>query len=98
VSEIDWIEATDYYATVHAGGKSRLLRETLTSLAGTLDPNAFVRVHRSAIVNVHRVVELESHPAGDATAILAGGTRVRVSRTFRSSLLSRLSLQRSSSR
>ena len=98
VTDVDWIEATDYYTTVHAAGKARLLRETLASLAATLDPATFVRVHRSAIVNVDRVIEIKSHPSGDATAILAGGTRVRVSRTFRTSLLSHLSLRRPSSR
>ncbi|MDQ3171648.1 MAG: LytTR family DNA-binding domain-containing protein [Acidobacteriota bacterium] len=91
ISDIDWFEAADYYTTVHTAGKARLLRETITSLASTLDPATFVRVHRSAIVNVTRIVELESHAAGDATAILAGGTRVRVSRTFRASLLASLS-------
>ena len=98
VVDIDWIEATDYYTTVHAAGKSRLLRETLTSLAETLDPATFVRVHRSAIVNVDRVIEIESHPSGDATVTLAGRTRVRVSRTFRTSLLSHVSLRRPSPR
>jgi two-component system, LytTR family, response regulator len=98
VADIDWIEATDYYARVHAGAKSWLIRESLKSLAATLDPGMFVRAHRSAIVNVARVAELTPHPSGDAVAMLTGGDCVRVSRTFRSSLLSRVSLQRSSSR
>ncbi len=98
VTEIDWIEATDYYATVHAAGKSHLIRESLKSLAETLDPSVFVRVHRSAIVNVDRVTSVETQPSGDAVASLRGGSTVRVSRTFRSSLLSRVSLHGSSPR
>jgi two-component system LytT family response regulator len=95
VDDIDWIEATDYYVKVHAAGKSHLLRESLRSLEKTLDSGRFVRVHRSAIVNRDRVAALEAHQSGDAVAVLSSGVRVRVSRTFRSSLLSRGSLHRS---
>lgn len=97
-ADIDWIEATDYYARVHAAGKSYLIRESLKSLAETLDPSTFVRAHRSAIVNVARIAEIAPDPSGDAIATLASGETVRVSRTFRSSLLSRVSLQRPSPR
>ncbi|HYR29073.1 MAG TPA: LytTR family DNA-binding domain-containing protein, partial [Thermoanaerobaculia bacterium] len=59
-ADIDWIEAADYYASIHAGGNTYLLRETLNDLEGRLDPEHFLRVHRSAIVNVDRVREI--HP------------------------------------
>src|SRR5204862_7626557 len=78
--EIDWIEASDYYVTLHAGGKSYLLREPIADLAQALDPNRFVRVHRSAIVNIDRVREVHSLFRGDRTLVLADGTHVRLSR------------------
>jgi len=81
--QIDWIEAADYYATLHAGGKAHLLRETLTELARRLDPARFFRVHRSAIVNLERVVEIHPLFRGDSELVLRDGTRVRLSRTCR---------------
>jgi two-component system LytT family response regulator len=81
--QIDWIEAADYYATLHAGGQAHLLRETLTELAQRLDPARFFRVHRSAIVNLERVVEIHPLFRGDSELVLRDGTRVRLSRTRR---------------
>jgi two-component system, LytTR family, response regulator len=80
---IDWIEAADYYATLHVGGKAHLLRETLTELERRLDPRSFFRVHRSAIVNLERVREIHSLFRGDCELVLRDGTRVRLSRTRR---------------
>ena len=96
VDQVDWIEAADYYARVHAAGKSYLIRESLKSLARTLDSRRFVRAHRSALVNLARIREIEKLPSGDAIAVLEGGHTIRVSRG--SSLLSRVSLHRSSLR
>ena len=84
VDEITWIEAADYYATLHVrGGKAHLLRETLTDLAARLDPRKFCRVHRSAIVNLERVREIHPLFRGDAELVLDDGTRVRLSRARR---------------
>ncbi|HKG92865.1 MAG TPA: LytTR family DNA-binding domain-containing protein [Gemmatimonadaceae bacterium] len=85
VDEIDWIEADDYYAAVHAGRRRHLIRESLGSLEGRLDPARFTRVHRSAIVNLDRVRELRTaeNGAGHATLVLRDGTRVPVSRRRR---------------
>ncbi len=58
VDEIDWIEAADYYSCLHVGTKNLMLRETIKQLAETLDPRKFVRVHRSAIVNIDQVREI----------------------------------------
>jgi two-component system LytT family response regulator len=58
VDEIEWIEAADYCCCLHVGAKSFLLRETIKQLAETLDPERFVRIHRSVIVNVERVQEI----------------------------------------
>ena len=82
-SEIDWIEATDYYVTLHVSGKSYLLREPIASLEKTLDPERFVRVHRSAIVNIDRVREVHPLFRGDRTLVLADGTQVKLSRSRR---------------
>jgi two-component system LytT family response regulator len=78
--EVDWIEASDYYATLHVGGKSHLLRESLNALAERLDPVTFCRVHRSAIVNLERVREIHPLFRGDSELVLQDGTRVRLSR------------------
>ena len=89
-SEIVWIEAEDYYARVHARTGRTLVRMSLRSLAGSLDANRFVRVHRSAIVNVDCVRELQPLASGDQRLVLADGTALRVSRTYRSHLDARL--------
>jgi len=83
VAAIDWIEATDYYASIHAGGQTHLLRQTLTELERTLDPSRFFRVHRSAIVNLERVREIHPLFRGDSSLLLSTGVRVRLSRTRR---------------
>jgi two-component system, LytTR family, response regulator len=84
--EIDWIEAADYYASLHVGGKTHLLRETMADLARRLDPERFFRVHRSAIVNLARVREIHPLFRGDGELVLGSGARVRVSRTRRREL------------
>jgi two-component system LytT family response regulator len=83
VSEIDWIQAEDYYAAIYALGKRHLIRESLASLEERLDPTCFVRVHRSAIVALDRVRELRSPGLGEWMVVLRDGTRVPVSRRRR---------------
>lgn len=83
VAAIDWIEAADYYASIHAGGQTHLLRQTLTELERILDPSRFFRVHRSAIVNLERVREMQPLFRGDSSLLLSTGARVRLSRTRR---------------
>jgi two-component system, LytTR family, response regulator len=80
--EIDWIEADDYYAAIHAHDKRHLIRESLASLEQRLDGGQFVRPHRSAIVNIYRVRELRNE-AGETLLVLRNGTRVPVSRRRR---------------
>jgi len=80
---IDWIEAADYYAMIHAGGATHLLRETLTELEQRLDPVRFFRVHRSAIINLERVREIVPQLRGDRVLVLSDGTQVRLSRSRR---------------
>jgi two-component system LytT family response regulator len=81
--EIEWIEADDYYAAVHTRGRRHLIRESLDSLARRLDPSRFVRVHRSAIVNLANVREIRSERDGAAAIVLLDGTRVALSRRRR---------------
>ncbi len=86
VEDIDWIGAQDYYAELHAGPKSYLVREALRSLERRLDPRRFARIHRGAIVNVSRVRTLEPTTHGEWAVVLGDGQRLRLSRTHRQSL------------
>src|SRR6185436_19266926 len=79
VSDIDWIEADTYCAQLHVGSRAYVLRERMHMLESHLDPRAFVRVHRSAIVNLDRVREIEHDGRGDHTIVLTTGARVRTS-------------------
>ena len=83
VDEVDWIQAEDYYAAVHARGRRHLIRESLASLEQRLDPNRFIRVHRSAIVPLDRVREMRSVAPGESVLVLRDGTRIPVSRRRR---------------
>jgi two-component system LytT family response regulator len=80
--EIDWIEADDYYAAVHARDGRHLIRESLASLEQRLDGERFVRAHRSAIVNLDRVCEVRRE-AGEILLVLRNGVRIPVSRRRR---------------
>ncbi|HEX5437339.1 MAG TPA: LytTR family DNA-binding domain-containing protein [Gemmatimonadaceae bacterium] len=86
VADIDWIGADDYCAVLHSGRKRHLVRETLGALEARLDPRAFVRIHRSAIVNMACVTELRRHPTGGVSVVLRDGTRLPVSRGRRAKL------------
>ena len=86
VDEIDWIEAAGNYVRLHAGRDAHLLHEGLAALATRLDPSRFARIHRSTLVNLDRVREVQPWFHGDAIAILRDGTRLQVSRTYRSGL------------
>ncbi|MCG3118258.1 MAG: Transcriptional regulatory protein BtsR [bacterium] len=85
-AEIDWIEAADYYVYLHVGGKSHLLRETMNTLEKQLDPRKFQRLHRSTIVNLDRLKELQPHTHGDYTVTLQDGTALKLSRSYRPKL------------
>jgi two-component system, LytTR family, response regulator len=92
-SEIDWIEAADYYAALHVGPRTHLLRRTIAELEQDLDPTMFCRIHRSAIVNLSRVRGLKLNEDGDYTAELTSGATLRLSRSYRKQLQSRLGLR-----
>lgn len=82
VSEIDWIGSNDYYAELHVGNNTYLIRESLNSLEMRLDHSRFVRVHRTAIVQLDRLRELRTNTNG-YEAILRNGTRIPISRRRR---------------
>jgi len=89
--EIDWIEAEGNYVNIHTGAKkSYLLRETISSLESQLDPKEFVRIHRSAIVNINRIKELQPWSHGEYHILLQDGTRLTLSRSYREKLQSAL--------
>jgi two-component system LytT family response regulator len=87
VAEVDWLEADGKYVRLHAGGRTHLIRGSLAATAERLDPAHFVRIHRSTIVNVARIREVQPWMGGDHVAVLRDGTRLRVSRTCRGALL-----------
>lgn len=83
VADIDWIEADGNYARLHIGNRVYQLRETMIRLEGKLDPARFVRIHRSTIVNLDRVVEMQPWFSGEYRVLLRDGTALRLSRWYR---------------
>jgi two-component system, LytTR family, response regulator len=83
VGEIDWIEAADNYVRLHAGRESHLLRETMNNLEKKLDPDQFLRVHRSRIVNIRKIKELQPLFRGEYDITLRDGTRLESGRGYR---------------
>jgi two-component system, LytTR family, response regulator len=87
VEDIEWIEAADYYSCLHVGAKSHMLRETIKQLAETLDPRRFVRVHRSAIVNINHVREILREGRIEGWVLLSNGHRLKMSKAGWQNLL-----------
>jgi len=90
VAEIDWIEAADYYACLHVGARTHLLRRSMSELEEDLDPALFCRIHRSAIVNLNRVRALNLNEDGEHEVLLDAGVRLRLSRSYRNELKARM--------
>jgi two-component system, LytTR family, response regulator len=90
IADIDWIEAADYYACLHVGPKSHLLRRSIADLVSDLDAELFCRIHRSVIVNLRRVTGLEVDGAGEYEVVLDGGHKLRLSRRFRKEFMARM--------
>ena len=84
--EIDWIEAEGNYVRLHTSKESYLLRDTISALEAQLDPKKFLRVHRSAIVNIDRVQEMQPWFHGEYRIILRGGSQLTLSRSYREKL------------
>jgi len=92
VDEIDWVEASDNYVCLHCGKETHVLRETMSQLEIRLDPARFLRVHRSTIVNLDRIKELQPWFRGDYRVILRDGTELTLTKSHREKLESRLLL------
>jgi two-component system LytT family response regulator len=87
VNEIEWIEAADYYSCLHVGPRSFMLREPIKLLAATLDPERFVRIHRSIIVNLDHVREIFREGKSEGSVVLNNGHRLKMSKAGWQSLL-----------
>jgi two-component system LytT family response regulator len=88
VNEIEWVEAADDYACIHVGGRTFMLRETIRQLAASLDPKRFVRIHRSAIVNVSHVRKILREGRTEGWLLLSSGQRIKMSKLGWQNLLS----------
>jgi two-component system, LytTR family, response regulator len=86
IGDICWIEAEENYVRIHTPTESHLIRETIGRLESRLDPRSFLRVHRSAIVNLQYVKEVKNEVDGDANMALITGEKIHVSRGYRSRL------------
>lgn len=93
IPEIDWIEASDYYASLHVRSQTHLLRRRMSELERDLDPSMFCRIHRSSIVNLSRIRSLEVNKEGEYEVVLDNGTRLRLSRRHRKQLQARLGVR-----
>jgi len=85
-NEIDWIEAHRNYVCVHVGADAYLHRQTLAAFEERLKPDTFRRIHRSVIVNIHKVKELRPWPTGEYVVLLKTGKELTLSRGYRDQL------------
>jgi len=92
-NDVDWIEAADNYVTLHVGAREYLVRDTLASVEHQLDPERFTRIHRSAIVQLDRIVELHPATHGDVDVVLRDGARLTLTRTWRDGVQRRFTLR-----
>jgi two-component system, LytTR family, response regulator len=90
VADIDWIEAAGYYACLHVGSDTHVMRRTLSDLERDLGKEQFIRIHRSIIVNVERICGLELQDTGEYEVVLKSKARLRLSRRFRKELQVRI--------
>lgn len=85
-TDVDWFEASGNYVGLHVGREVHLMREPMNALEAKLDPDQFVRIHRSSIVNLDRVKQLQPWFRGEQVLVLSDGTQLTVGRTFRDRL------------
>ena len=90
VADIDWIEAAGYYACLHVGGDTHVLRRSLSELEQDLGDEKLIRIHRSIIVNLDRIRALELQPGGEYEVVLRSNVSLRLSRRYRKRLQDRL--------
>jgi two-component system, LytTR family, response regulator len=90
LSDVDWLESEGNYVRFHVGGKSHLVRGTISGFERRLDPKRFVRIHRGFLVNMDRVVEVQPWFGGDWVVKLTDGKTLRLSRTYRDAFHTKL--------
>jgi two-component system LytT family response regulator len=90
VEDIDWIEAADYYACLHVGSETHILRRSLSELEQDLGDEKFIRIHRSIVVNLDRIRGLELQTSGEYEVVLKSKVRLRLSRRYRRRLQDRM--------
>jgi two-component system LytT family response regulator len=88
--DVDWCETDGNYVRLHVGPANHLIRMTAAAIEAQLDPRHFIRIHRRYIVNMERIAEIQPWFAGDAVVILRNGAKLRLSRTYRERLYTRL--------
>jgi two-component system LytT family response regulator len=86
VDDVDWMDAAGNYVRLHTGGRAHLVRDTMKAIEARLDPERFVRIHRSAIVNIERVAQIEPYLHGEYVVILRDGTKLTSSRAHSAAL------------
>jgi two-component system LytT family response regulator len=86
IAEVDWVEASGNYVSLHVGKKSWLLRETIAAMDQRLAAHGFARIHRSTLVNTERVAELRALANGEFAVLLRDGTELKLSRSYRHAL------------
>jgi two-component system, LytTR family, response regulator len=86
VSELDWIEAADNYVRLHTGRQNHLIHGKISALEKRLDPQKFLRIHRSIIINIARIKELSPLFHGEYRIVLIDGTELTSGRTYREAL------------
>ena len=84
--QIEWIDAAGDYMCVHAGGETHIMRKTMKELEAELDPDLLQRIHRSTIVNINQVTEMQSHINGEYFLTLKSGHTIKLSRTYKDKL------------
>jgi two-component system LytT family response regulator len=83
VATIDWVDAAGDYMCIHAAGQTHIMRSTMKALEAQLDPDRFLRIHRSTLVNAARVTKVRNHINGEFFLVLEGGTSLKMSRSYR---------------
>jgi len=96
--EVDWLAADDYYVKLHVGGKTHLLRVSMNDLETRLDPQRFLRIHRSTIINCARLKGMCQHANGEHTVLLSTGEELKVSRSRREKVTKLLASMESTQR
>lgn len=90
--EIDWIASSGHYLELHVGDETHLIREKLSNIEAKLDPQLFMRIHRSTIINLDRIKSLHPLFNGDHLVILKNGRELNLSRTYHEKLMTQLKI------